>query len=174
MITVTSAQANKLLNKLNDNIASLYQKEQQSCRFNAATGENIEDARPEYSFEETRAEIAQLEAKARKIKHAINVFNTKTVVPNTGVGDMTIDEVLVFIPQLTKNKRRLADMKSKLPKERVQSSIRTGSLIEYTYTNYDVHKASEVYDATSETLAAVQNALDTVNNTVTFDIDVDI
>lgn len=170
MISVTSAQANKMLNKLNDEITALYQKEQQSSRFNAAVGENISDARPEYSFENTRTDIAILENKVRKIKHAINLFNTRTEVPGTG---KTIDEVLVHIPQITKQKKRLADMKSNLPKERVQSSIRTGNLIEYTYANYDIQDASKAYDNISDELSAIQNALDTVNNTVYFSIDLD-
>lgn len=170
MITVTSAQANKLLNKLNDDVAALYRNEQQCARYIAAVGEQLEDARPEYDFETVRIAIATLEEKVRIVKHAINVFNTTTEVPETG---MTIDQVLVLIPQYTKSKARLADMKSKLPKERQATGIRTGT-IEYMYANYSINAAKAAYDDVTAKLANIQNALDTVNNTVTFTIDVDI
>ena len=42
-------------------------------------------------------QLADIEQKIRKLKHTINVFNTMTVIPEFGI---TIDEMLVYLPQL--------------------------------------------------------------------------
>lgn len=166
-MTLTSAQANKLLQTLNENIAFIQRKERQSCFFNAAVGEDVESVRPAYDYAETQASIAELESKVRKLKHAINVFNTTTVVPEL---NMTIDEVLVLIPQLSKKKIKLNELKSRLPKERVSSTLRS-NIIDYVIANYDIAEAELEYDNVSEYLAKVQTALDVVNTTITFEID---
>ncbi len=70
-----------------------------------------------------------MEAKIRKLKHAINIFNATQTVDGF---DMTIDELLVYIPQLTKRKSKLLEMKSRLPKgvwRTVQAPV---SIIDYT------------------------------------------
>lgn len=46
----TSAQANKLLKKLNDEYSALLDKEQRSRDFRAAMGEDIESVRPAYDY----------------------------------------------------------------------------------------------------------------------------
>lgn len=68
----TSAQANKLLKKLNDEYSALLDKEQRSRDFRAAMGEDVESVRPAYDYAETQARLAELEGKIRALKHAIN------------------------------------------------------------------------------------------------------
>mgnify|MGYP006958135984 FL=1 len=132
----TSAQANKLLKKLNDEYTALLDKETRSRDFRAAMGEDVESVRPAYDYAETQTRLAALEAKIRKLKHAINIFNATQTVDSF---DMTIDELLVYIPQLTKRKSKLLEMKSRLPKERVEEQYgRQSSIIDYTYANYDI------------------------------------
>ena len=132
----TSAQANKLLKKLNDEYTALLDKETRSRDFRAAMGEDVESVRPVYDYAETQIRLAELEAKIRKLKHAINIFNATQTVDSF---DMTIDELLVYIPQLTKRKSKLLEMKSRLPKERVEEQYgRQSSIIDYTYANYDI------------------------------------
>lgn len=166
---ITSSQANKLLAKLKDDLNSLLQKEATTCRFNAAVGEDIESVRPEYSYDETRAQVSEINRKIRHIKHALNVFNSTTVVPGV---EMTIDEVLVYLPQLTKEKDRLNRLRSCRPKERVDFTRAHSNILDYVYTNYDVKKADAAYSEVSNLLSKVQNALDVVNNTVEFDLDI--
>ena len=87
---------------------------------------------------------------------------------------MTIDQMLIYIPQLTARKKRLDGMRSKLPKERVQSTFGRGNnIIEYDYANYDIAKAEEAYTAVSDELAKAQNALDAANATVLLEADID-
>ena len=72
----TSAEANKLLKKLNDmHQARLYEEEQCST-FLAAMGEEPESLRPEYDYTAAQEKLRELEEKIMTVKHAINLFNT--------------------------------------------------------------------------------------------------
>lgn len=164
----TSAEANKLLRSLNEEHETLINLEDNGKTFVAATIENIEDVRPEYDYADTRAKLEAVEAKIRKVKHAINVFNSTTAVPGF---DMTIDEMLVFIPQLSARKWRLGSMANVLPKNRERSQGQSG-VIDYRYANYDVHTAGVDAKAASDLLSKAQTALDLVNTTKTMEIDI--
>ena len=163
----TSAEAAKLLRRLNDQKSSLESQELQSSTFRAAITEDVESARPAYDYAQTQAELDDLESKIRKVKHAINAFNLSQEVPGFG---MTIDKMLVYIPQLTHKKAKLSGMKDRLPKTR--EYIRVAGIIEYSYANYDVEAVKKDYDAVSDELARAQTALDVVNNSVKFEIDI--
>ncbi len=164
---LTSAEAAKMLRKLNDDLEALRVRESASEVFVAAISENVEDVRPEYDFAKTREEEELLAGQIRKLKHALNVFNATTEVPGFG---MTIDAMLVYIPQLTNTRNRLAAMKRRLPKERVEAGFRSASnIIDYRYANYDIAAAQAAYDEVSNRLAKAQTALDLVNSTVTFE-----
>lgn len=115
----TSAQANKLLKKLNDEYTALLDKETRSRDFRAAMGEDVESVRPAYDYAETQTRLAALETKIRKLKHAINIFNATQTVDGF---DMTIDELLAYIPQLTKRKSKLLEMKADCPRSVWRSS----------------------------------------------------
>ena len=163
----TSAQANKLLKKLNDEYSALLHKEQRSRDFRAAMGEDIESVRPAYDYAKTQARLEELEGTIRRLKHAINCFNTTQVVDGFGI---TIDEMLVYIPQLTKRKSKLLEMKSRLPKERVEEQYgRQSNIIDYTYTNYYLAAVEADYEKTSDELSRAQLALDTVNQRDSFE-----
>ena len=163
----TSAEANKLLRKLNDEKTSVIYREENGKEFLAAVGEDIESVRPKYDFTETQNAIAGIETKIRKLKHAINVFNSTTIIPEF---DMTIDEMLVYIPQLTAAKNKLARMKDKLPKVREQTRVNS-SILDYRYLNYDVETVAAEYEKVTDTLSKAQNALDSVNMNQTLEID---
>ena len=165
---MTSAQAAKTLKKLNEERQSLFAKQGRAKEFIAAVGENIDDVRPEYDFCATQAELNEVEAKIRKLKHALNMFNCTTVVDGF---DMTIDEMLVYIPQLSYRKDCLAEMKDKLAKTREAYSGRTSSVIDYRYLNYDLKDVDIEYEKVASALAAAQNALDLVNNTKTLEVE---
>ena len=163
----TSAQANKLLKKLNDEYSALLHKEQRSRDFRAAMGEDIESVRPAYDYAKTQARLEELEGTIRRLKHAINRFNTTQVVDGFGI---TIDEMLVYIPQLTKRKSKLLEMKSRLPKERVEEQYgQQSNIIDYTYTNYDLAVVEADYEKTADELSRAQLALDTVNQQDSFE-----
>ena len=165
---MTSAEANKMIKQFRDEIAYWKLQEQNNSRFIAATIENIEDVRPSYSYAEVTAKLAECDEKIRKVKHALNVFNSTTVIEGF---DMTIDEMLVYLPQLSERQTRLSALMMKPEKERVMNSGRT-SIIEYEYANYDYATVKKDYDEVSELRNRALTALDVTNNTVPFDVEI--
>ncbi|MCR5736838.1 MAG: hypothetical protein K6G64_04220 [Eubacterium sp.] len=163
----TSAEAAKLVAKLQQEHMNVLSLEKQSRTFLASVGEDVESVRPEYNYEKTKIHLLTLERKIRKVKHAINVFNAKTVIPEF---DMTIDEMLVYIPQLTKKKDKLKEMANALPKTR-SDEYPMSNIIDYRYANYDLKKARNDLEAITEELSKAQLALDSVNHTITFEIE---
>lgn len=165
----TSAQAAKLLKKLNDEYYALLDKEQNSREFNAALGEDVDSVRPDYDYSETQAKLDLLQQQIRSLKHALNLFNVTHVVPGF---DMTVDEMLVFIPQLTKKKAKLAEMRAKLPKARVEAMFsRPSNIIDYKYVNYDIAQVEADYRKATDLLAEAQLALDSINSSETFSVE---
>ena len=165
----TSAEAAKLLRKLNEELMEIKDRESKSSVFIAAVDEKLDDVRPEYNYRETQDRLATLEAQVRKLKHAINAFNLTTEVPGFG---MTVDQLLVYIPQLSERKRRLATMAARLPKERVNApGVANKSFVEYRYANYDIKQAAADLVAVKDELARAQTALDVVNTSVEFELE---
>ena len=104
MAQITSAMAAKHLKKLNDQRDSLLSMEKKAKVFTAAIQEDIETVRPAYDYAAAQKELTALDTKIRKLKHTLNCFNSTYVIPEL---DMTIDQVLIYIPQLTARKRKL-------------------------------------------------------------------
>ena len=166
----TSAVAAKLLRKLNEEVENLEAQEAKRREFNAAIGEDIETVRPAYDYADTQRKLKDLEKKIRMVKHTLNCFNSTTEVPGFG---MTIDQLLVYIPQLSRRKQKLAMMSSCLPKERANVSGFGGQIIDYRYANYDVEAVKADYQSVSDELAKAQTALDLVNTTMAMEIEID-
>ena len=86
---------------------------------------------------------------------------------------MTIDEMLVYIPQLTRRKNKLAAMKNRLPMERAEEQYgRRADLIDYSYANYDIAAVEADYEQAADELARAQMALDAANQQETFELPV--
>ena len=167
-ITMTSAEAAKMLKKLNDEHDAILALEKNSREFLASVGEDPESVRPEYDYEATQTKLAHIEDAIRALKHALNLFNIKTVVPEFG---MTVDQMLVYIPQLTKRKAKLFEMKSRLKKMRAEPQYgRQQTFIDYSYANYEIGDAEEDYLAAETLLSRAQLALDRVNSTEKFEV----
>ena len=164
----TSAQAAKLLSKLQQDFDSLAVLEANAKTFLASVGEDVESVRPEYDYKATKKELDARSAKIRKVKHAINVFNTTTVVPEFGI---TIDELLVYIPQLSAKKAKLRGMADTLPKAR-ENSYGSSNIIDYRIVNYDIKQVKKDLDVVTDELAKAQLALDTINHSLEFDINI--
>ena len=161
-------QSGKL--EITEEYEALKVKEAQSKEFLASLNENPDSIRPKYDFNKTQSEIYAYEEKIRKIKHALNKFNVNTLIPGFGI---TIDEMLVLIPQLTKQKAKLGAMKDRLPKMREKVvGYGANGVIDYRYINYDIDEVYEEYQLVSEKLTKAQLALDNVNTTFTFEIDI--
>ena len=166
----TSAQANKLLRKITSRKSDLESKERKSSTFRVASGEDTESLRTKYDFASVQAELDELEDMTRKVKHAINVFNTTHTLD--GFDGLTIDQALVYIPQLNCRVSKLRDMAGAIPKRRIDDY--RNNFVDYSVVNYDIEEAEKAYQAAQEKLAAMQLALDAANASETMEIDVEL
>lgn len=161
---VTSKEAKNMLRKLEDNENIIWKRERDNCVFRAATNENPEELRPDYDFWETSNSLMEIQKEMIMIKHKINVFNSTTEVGDTG---LTIDQILVRMPQITRELSRLDILRRKQPKTRCPIC---GNIIDYEYTNYDPMEAEKLYNSLSTELSYLQEQLDLVNSTIKFEI----
>lgn len=163
---VTSAMANKMIKALEDDKREIILAQENNMSYIETVGYDLEI--PEYNFRETQDRIAEIDEKIRKIKHAINIFNTTTILPEVKI---TIDEALVYMAQLNRVLMILERMKDATKKSRYRGSDR--SLVEYQCVNYEIEDARHKYEVIRAQITAIQLALDKVNQTVLFEIDVD-
>ncbi len=171
MAKMTSAYANKVLRKLNDDKDFYLNKEQEGQIYVASLDE--EPVIPDYDYLDVSSKIAEIDAKIVKIKHAINVINVTSTVKVDGA-DMTIDAVLVKMAQLNKRKSILDGMRKRQKKSRVSngylSSRKTAP--EYQYINYDLEAVKKEYERIDGEIAEMQIALDKFNQTFEFEVEV--
>lgn len=166
----TSSELAKLLRSLKEAEKLILSNERKSMFFSAALSEDIEEIRPEYEYKKLQEELMEIGRKIRVIKHALNCFNVSTRLPGM---DITIDQALVYLPQLTARKEKLDKMQKHLARERVEDRWdRSRSMIaEYEFANYDLNQVREDYKKVNDELTAVQNALDRVNITELIEVD---
>ena len=159
---LSSKEANKLLKKLNEDYQLLLNEENENSTFIASITENVEDCRPKYNYDETQKQLEELESKIRKLKHAINVFNTTTKVDGF---DMYIDEVLIMLPQLSQKKEKLSNLRKNKEKTRVKNKFGEyyGERVDYTYINYNLDQVKSNYEKIVDDLNCIQIALDKAN-----------
>lgn len=167
MKTLTSAGANKLIKALEDQKNYLLSLEASSSTYIMAEGEKAEP--PVYDYSDTSEKLNQINNQIRKIKHAINIFNSSTYLEPLGI---TIDEALIKMAQLNQRKQTLDTMRKRLPKERQAVPFTRTNIIEYQYTNYDIEKVAADYNKLCEEITEIQLALDTCNQTKTFNLDI--
>ena len=101
-----------------------------------------------------------------KIKHARNVFNTTTYLPDE---QMTIDEALIMMAVLNNNYKYYTKLGNAQKKRRNMSSY--ANEIEYIYTNYDIGEAKNCGKSMYDKMLEIQSKLNLVNTTYTFEID---
>ena len=170
MAKMTSAYANKVLKKLQEDKEFWANKEQECSTYIAATDE--EPVIPEYDYAMVAGEIASIDAKIVKIKHAINLNNVNNSIDVDGVS-MTIDQILVKMAQLGRRKSVLDIMRKREEKRRINSGAFTTrkTAPEYEYINYDLELVKSEYERTDAEIAAMQIALDKYNQTFEFEVE---
>ena len=164
----TSASANKLIKILEDKKNYLLQQEENGKSYVLAEDEKAD--LPDYDFVKFNEEIDELDKKIRTLKHALNVFNSTTLLPF----GITIDQALVEMAQLNRKLPRLDMMRRALPKKRLTGGYAARrDVAEYEYLNYDPKKVSSVYERDLRRVQEIQLALDKVNQTEEFEADVE-
>lgn len=170
MVKMTSAYANKLLKQLNEDKDFWTNKENSSCLYTAAVGE--EPVIPEYDYAEVAATIAEIDREVCCIKHAINLANVTNSVDVAG-REMTIDAILVKMAQLNQRKNMLDYMRKQQPKTRKQQDAygSRSANPEYQYINYDLELIKQEYERISTEIMNMQLALDKYNQTFEFEVE---
>ena len=168
---VTSAYANKMLKKLNEEKDYWVNKEKESMLYTASADE--EPVIPDYEYGEVSETLEQIEKKICKIKHAINVTNCTNEI-QVGDAKMTADMILVKMAQLNRRKSTLDGMRKQQPKSRISSGLYSArkAVPEYQYINYDLDLIKREYEQIDAEVSAMQIALDKYNQTVEFDVDI--
>ena len=163
----TSASANKLIKILEDKKQYLLQIETNNSTYVLAQDEKQDI--PEYDFKDFNKQIDEIDLKIRTLKHALNVFNTTTVLP---IG-ITIDQALVEMAQLNNKVYRLDNMRKAKNKTRLSGmSAGRRDVAEYQYLNYEPKDVDKTYEEDYSRIQQIQLALDKVNQTVEFEVDV--
>lgn len=166
---VTSAYANKMLKKLQEDKEFCLQQETKLSSYVAAIGEK--PVVPEFDFVKNAKKIASIDRDIAVIKHAINVNNSTNTI-KVGDDKMTIDTALITMAQLNRRKEDLDKLRQCQPKTR-NKNYSMSNTIEYTYLNYDVKEAQEMYDQVSDLITCIQMELDRYNQTIFFNIDIE-
>lgn len=170
MAKMTSAYANKVLRKLNEDKDFWREKEAHCSTYVAAADET--PVIPEYDFGKVAEEIAAIDERIVKIKHAINVNNTLNRI-EVGGEMMTVDEILVRMAQLNQRKSILDLMRRRDPQTRINSGamrIRQ-TAPEYEYINYDLGLVKAEFSRVDSIIAEMQIALDKYNQTFEFEVE---
>ncbi len=170
---MTSAYANKLLKKLNEDKEYYLAREMEGSTYVSAADE--EPLIPDYDYDTVASKITEIDETVMKIKHAINVANANSTI----LVDDTIysaDQILIRMAQLNARKLTLDGMRKRSAKMRLGS---VGGLkntqVEYLYVNYDIASVAEDYARIDAEISLMQLALDKYNQTVTFEVpDLDI
>ena len=170
MKEMTSAFVSKMIKSLEEDKLGWLNKEHMGSTYVVSVDE--EPVIPEYNYEETRDAVAAIDAKVAKLRHALNLANATAQIK---VGDevMSVDTILIKMAQLNQRKFALNDMRNALPKTRVTDMISSRKAVaEYRYINYDIETVKADYEKVNEAIMEMQMALDTYNQTVTFEVDI--
>jgi len=170
MTKMTSAYANKVLRKLQEDKEFWLSKEREGYVYIAALDE--EPVIPDYDYRTVADNISEIDEQIAVIKHTINIVNVTNEIP-VGNKMMSIDTILVKMAQLNKRKNILDRMRKMQPKTRINSGIYTARKTspEYQYINFDLELIKKEYEEIDAEIATMQIALDKFNQTFEFEVE---
>ena len=99
MMTATVTEINSLINKIEDVLFRIEKWEAIASFFRILEGEDVEEFRPKYDYEETQKNIAEINEWIRYLSSKIEEAKINTYVEDYG---MTVDELVMFEDDLIK------------------------------------------------------------------------
>ena len=99
MMTATVSEINSLINKIEDVLFRIEKWEAIASYFRIFEGEDVDEFRPEYDYEETQKNIAEINEWIRYLSSKIEEAKINTYVEDYG---MTVDELVMFEDDLIK------------------------------------------------------------------------
>lgn len=169
MKMMTSAAANKYLRALDEEKSYYRSIENNGSTYVLAENEK-ETTPPDYDYDKITRMVDEINRKICIVKHAVNLFNVTTKLEGF---DMTVDQALVYLAQLSRKKARLDSMRKRQEKTRVNSGYGRSLIIEYEYVNYDLEQVRTDFEAVSDEISRLQMAIDYCNQTISFEVNVD-
>ncbi len=170
MEKMTSAYANKMIRRLEEEKEYWLQNERDSSTYVAAVNEA--PVVPDYNYEAVAEKLTEIDGKIAAIKHSLNLANATARV-KVDEAEMSVDTILIKMAQLNNRKNTLDIMRKALPKSRVNNgySYKT-AVAEYMYTNYDPKIVNADYETAAKQLMELQMALDSYNQSELIEVDV--
>lgn len=163
---MTSDMANKTLKNIQAEISALIEAESRDKTYSYGISET--PTIPDYSFEKTQEQLAELRDKAAKIKHAINKFNITTKVKGF---DLTVDEALGRMSLLHAEKSRLFGL-LQIPEKRRERTFGSKEP-DYICRNFNIDAVQKEYDSVCDELMRIQQAINIANLTKEFEIPIE-
>lgn len=162
---LNSDAANKIIKNTQAEIETLLAKEDIGRTYTYSNGEDI--YKEPYSFSDTQSRLAALRGKVQKLRHAINVFNITTHLPEFGC---TVDEALFRMSVMNADKKRLYAL-LQIP-EKTRNRSFGGKEADYTCRNLDTAEVQAAYDKVCDDLMAIQQAINVANLTSYFEVEI--
>lgn len=168
-MTLTCDTANKMIRRWTEEIDELQAGEELRKSYITSVDRRDMD-RPDYDFVDVQTQIEDLNQKIMVVRHAVNVFNVTEVLPGCG---FTIDQALVRMAHLNGQKMKLNEMSKALEVEKPKPTY--GSSYgpnDYRFRNFDAKKSKKLCDMITEEILSIQQELNIVNVTKTFQVDI--
>ena len=160
----TSDSSQKYINSLMNEKRIIEKEIADLHKYTISATENAEEVKLEFDLEDCLKRIESIDKKILKVKHQKNIFNANTILPC----GKTIDEVLVYLAMLNSKLHLYESLATRQPMTRTT----TYNTIEYTYVNYDIQVAKQKHTALKEEILNLQQELNLVNTTETFEVEV--
>lgn len=165
---MTLDTANKTVKLLKAEQSKILEEERNNNTYSYFIGE--EAYAPDYNFTATQEKLSRISDAIIKIKVAVRKYNVEHVLRD----GMTVDEAILRLAFLSKEKEKYDNMRKVAPKIRVNSSYRATSVSEYRIANFSIEEAQAKYAKAYEEVVSLQDSINAFNLLNTVDVDVDI
>ncbi|MDE6105084.1 MAG: hypothetical protein K2G38_05350 [Clostridia bacterium] len=152
---VCNSEAMKLIKELEERKKQVIYTEDNRSRVSYKEGEEMKPTK--YDYAATRKEIAEIDERIRKIKHALAKANCTVKVDDFNI---TIGEALVYLAQLNAEYSRLETLSSY---DKLARRITANGVLEYTECLYDPETAEKDQKETYSKICKLQIAIDRAN-----------
>ena len=157
-----NSEAMKLIKELESKKNKLIYNEDNHSKISYKEGE--EKVLTNYDYAQTRKDIAEIDERIRKIKHALAAVNCNIVIDDFGI---TIGEALVYLAQLNCEYNQLDDLSDSV---KLSRRITPNGIIEYTECLYDPEKVAKDMEDLHTKIGKLQVAIDRANLTNYIDV----
>lgn len=162
----TVARANKELEFLAGEKRRLLDRETERCTYVVEEHGDVEP--PRYDYGETRSEVAEIDRRIARLRHAVHVFGSTAILPESRI---TLDEARIRLSLMGGERRRVDALRSIPTTRRMPSGLFPGEVrMEQERANYDVERADRDYRRLCVSMADLQVEVGAVEHTMTFTV----